>query len=148
MSEDKREAILARLVVLAATIVPEANVYRNQIDIPEKQRPAMVILDGDEEADQSAYGRRRPANGPVIMAMDPEIFLLLGGDSETVGTRLNEYRALVVKAVLEDASLLALSHEGDIRFRGFTTGLAVGRSMEGEAGFGFTFNYVLRPNKL
>lgn len=148
MSEDKREAILARLVYVAGSIVDPKFVFRNQVDIPENARPAIVILDGDEDVDESSAGRGRPANGPAIVTMKPEFFLLLEAGAEKVGPALNLYRAKVIKAVTQDNSLIALCLNGDIRYEGFATGLGIGRSMEGESGFGFSFRYILRPDKL
>jgi len=148
MSEDKREAILARLVEVAKTLTEPDCVFRNQTEIPESKRPAIVILDADETADEAAYGRGRPANAPNVILLQPEIFILLEAAPDKIGTELNGFRNRVLKAVLHDASLLALCKDGDIRYDGFATGLAVGRSMEGEGGIGLTFRYVLRPDKL
>lgn len=146
--EDKRELILARLLEVAQTVVEPNCAFRNQLDIPETRRPAIVILDADEQTDDSAFGRKRPCNGPLIVAAAPEIFILAESKPANIGAVLNGLRRRFLKAVLHDESLVALCTDGDIRYEGFTTGLAVGRSMEGECGVNLTFRYTLRPDRL
>lgn len=150
MAQDKRELILAR-VFAVYTAVADANngfAFRNRLDIPENKRPAIILLDADESPDESAYARKRPANGPAVVGLTPETYILASGDSADIGTTLNTWRSRIIKAILTDETLLALSHDGDIRYAGFATGLANGRSMEGEAGLSFVFNYMLFPSKL
>lgn len=145
---DSREAILARLLVIAAGVDGVTNAYRNRDDIAETSRPAIVILDADEAADDSDPGRR-PAAAPRRVAMTPEIYILLGATPANVGTSINLLRARFVKAVMTDAPLIAMTLDGvGIRYEGCATGLARGRSMEGEMGVSFTFTYVMRPDTL
>jgi hypothetical protein len=145
---DNREAILARLLIIAAGVDGVAKSYRNKDDVPETSRPAIVILDGDEGSDDSDPGRR-PANAPRRIGMTPEIYILLGGTPATVGTDINLIRAKFVKAVMTDATLIGLTLDGvGIRYEGCATGLARGRSMEGEMGLSFTFTYLMRPELL
>lgn len=145
---DHREAILSRLLEIAAGIEGVTKAYRNQDDIPEKSRPAIVILDGDEAADDGDPGRR-PTTAPRRIGMTPEIYILLGSSPENVGSSINLIRARFVKAVMTDATLRGLTLDGDgIRYEGCATGLARGRSMEGEMGVSLTFTYVMRPEKL
>lgn len=148
MSEDKRETILARLLVVAESIVGAGKAFRNTLQVPENVRPAILILDADEEADESGYDRGRPAFGPAIVMLSPEIHLLLGDDQEDVGTALNALRAQVIKAIVTDASLVAACLKGDIRFQGFATGLSAGRLMEAQGLLSMGFRYMLRPDKL
>ena len=149
MSEDTREAILNRLVEVGKDLAGIKTAKRNELDIQESDRPAFVVLDADESTDDSSFNRGRPARAPVIVGMTPECYLLIEEvDGANIGTTINDYRRRLIKAVLTDASLVALCKDGDIRFEGFATGLASGRSMEGEAGISFSFHYVLRPDKL
>ena len=148
---DKRESILARLALVLAAVDGIEAVFRNRIEIPENKRPAAVILDADEtQADtQIPEGRGRPIGAsPCLMAMTPEIYLLTGDAPASIGTDLNDLRTKVLKAVLQDETLISLCKDGDITYLGFTTGLASGRSMEGEAGISFQFQYVLFPSLL
>jgi hypothetical protein len=145
---DRREEILSRLLEIAKSIVGMDKAFRNRVEIAESARPAIIILDADELADEADVGRGRPPLAPRIVGMTPEIYMLLGETPENVGVALNTLRAAFIKAVLSDSSLVVLCHNGDIRYEGFSTGLAAGRSMEGECGVSFTFRYVLRPDKL
>jgi len=148
MVEDKREAILVALLAVGKALFKNENAVRNEIDLPERRRPAFILLDGDESADEGGFGRNRPANGPIIMRMTPEVFILLGAKSPDVGSALNVWRAKVIKAVTNDPTLVSLTYQGDIRYEGMATGLASGRTIEGEAGLSFSLAYVLRPNAL
>lgn len=141
---DVREAILTRLAAILLTASGGAHhFYRNTLRIQDERLPAIAMLDGDETPDDKAYGRGRPANTPVVVTMRPEIYLFVGADNP--GPALNAKRLVVLQAVMNDATLLSLCVNGDIRFEGFSTGLAQGRSMEGEGAIALAFIYVLRP---
>ena len=145
---DRREMILARLLVIARSCPGIAAAFRNKDEISEKQRPAIVILDADEVADDADPGLR-PVRSPRRIGMTPEIYILLGARPEDIGTAINALRATFVKTVLADPDLQAIvGTSGDIRYEGCATGLARGRNMEGEMGISFTFAYVLRPDEL
>ena len=145
---DRREMILARLLEIARGIDGIESAFRNRDEIGEKQRPAIVILDADEAADDGDPGLR-PARSPRRVAMTPEIYIMLGAKPEHIGTSINTLRARLIKAILGDAELsLIVSSNGDIRYEGCATALARGRTMEGEMGVSFSFTYVLRPDEL
>ena len=145
---DRRELILTRLLEIAKGIDGIAAAFRNRDEISEKQRPAIVILDADEAADD-ADPAARPSRSPRRVAMTPEIYILLGSRPEDLGSVINRLRARLVSAVLTDAPLVSIvGSNGDIRYEGCATALARGRSMEGEMGISFSFTYVLRPEEL
>ena len=145
---DRRELILVRLLEIAKGIEGIAGAFRNRDEISEKQRPAIVILDADEAADDADPGSR-PARSPRRVAMTPEIYILLGAKPEELGSVINALRARFVKSVLRDSQLGSIvGTNGDIRYEGCATALARGRSMEGEMGVSFSFTYVLRPEEL
>ncbi|WP_027521759.1 hypothetical protein [Bradyrhizobium sp. Ec3.3] len=147
---DRREQILARLleVMKALAEAEGGHAFRNVAKVPESKLPAIRIFDGDETPDESAYGRGRPANSPVIVAAAPEIYITLATDTEELGTALNGWRAKVIKAALTDEALLALCHNGDVRYLGCSTAFGEGREMTGDLGLAFAFNYPLRPAQL
>lgn len=150
MAEDKREAILTQIKAILDQAMGDGKSFRNKIEVPENARPASVLLDADEtkeDAKDTAL-RGRPPEGAMIVMMSPEIFILCAGASEEVGQLLNAERVKIVKAILTDATLQGLCHNKEIRYEGFTTAMATGRSMEGQARLHFTIPYVLRPNKL
>jgi hypothetical protein len=145
---DRRELILVRLLEIAKGVEGIAGAFRNRDEISEKQRPAIVILDADEAADD-ADPASRSARSPRRVAMTPEIYILLGAKPEDLGSTINTLRARFVKAVLSDTQLISIvGTNGDIRYEGCATALARGRSMEGEMGVSFSFTYVLRPEEL
>jgi hypothetical protein len=145
---DRRELILVRLLEIAKGIEGIAGAFRNRDELSEKQRPAIVILDADEAADDADPGSR-PARSPRRVEMTPEIYILLGAKPEELGSVINLLRARFVKSVLGDSQLGSIvGTNGDIRYEGCATALARGRSMEGEMGVSFSFTYVLRPEEL
>jgi hypothetical protein len=146
---DKREAILARIAEVAATVPGITTIARNQDEISEHKRPAIVIFDADETADERADQQGHPGRAPNIVEMTPEVLILLGTVPERVGSALNQLRAALVKAVLTDDQLIALAGpNGRVRYAGCTTYLGHGRSMEASMGVHFSFAYVLRPDQL
>jgi hypothetical protein len=145
---DRREMVLARLLEIARGIEGIAAAFRNKDEISEKQRPAIVILDADEAAEDTDP-TSRPSRSPRRIAMTPELYILLGAKPEELGTAINTLRARFVKAVLNDVQLASIvGSNGDVRYEGCATALARGRSMEGEMGVSFSFAYVLRPEEL
>jgi hypothetical protein len=147
---DKREDILARLVEVAADVSGVVFAGRNVGNIDDEDRPAIVIMDADEAADESD-----PVNVPRgtsvkrRVGLTPEIYILLGDKPENIGTELNAFRAKLIKAVLTDATLQGIvGTNGAIRYEGCATALSRGRSMEGEMGVSFTFSYILNPAEL
>ena len=145
---DRREMILTRLLEIAVGVEGIVAAFRNRDEISEKQRPAIVILDADEAADD-ADPSSRPSRAPRRVAMTPEIYILLGAKPEELGSVINALRARFVKSVLGDSQLGSIvGTNGDIRYEGCATALARGRSMEGEMGVSFSFTYVLRPEEL
>lgn len=148
MAEDRREAILTRIEAVAKTVINPENVFRNQLDIPEDKLPAIAILDGDESADESGFGRGRVSMSEIVIELMPHIVLMLCASPENIGPALNVLKCSLLKALLSDAMLVATCKDGEILYHGFETALGVGRSMEGEGVLSMTFRYVLRPNKL
>lgn len=144
-NDDRRETILKTLYALLKDVPNVVEVRRNDLSIPEKRRPAIIMLDGDELASQAAFDRGRPTTGPNLVSMMPEIYLLVSSQPDTVGPELNALRRRVRKAIMTNEQLVALVHNRDIRYEGCETGLAAGRSMEGEMRLNFTFTYVDKP---
>ena len=146
---DKREAILVRLVEIAASLSGIKTAVRNQDEVSERARPAIAIFDADETADERANEQGHGGRAPNIIEMSPEALILLGGTPENIGPALNEMRAKFIKAVLTDAQLATLAGtNGRVRYIGCSTHLGHGRSMEGSMGVHFAFAYVLRPDQL
>jgi hypothetical protein len=147
--KDRRELILQRLLALAEGVEGVVLAARNRLDLSDHQRPAIVILDSDEVVDAGGSGQGRPAKASAIVSMTPEILILLQDDYDRtgaagVGAALNTMRVRVLRAVLADPALQALTGpNGAIRYEGCATGLSRGRNMEGEMGLSIAFEYPL-----
>lgn len=147
---DRREQILARLVVIAQGIAGVGTVVRNQPDTTgTASSAAVVIFDGDESVDGGGVGRGRPSTAPVFVEMSPELQIRAGRPSATIGAVINGLRVLMVKAVLSDASLRTiLGANGEIRYGGLNTELARGKTMMAEMGLVFEMRYPLIQSEL
>ena len=146
--KDRREEVLARLVAIGSAL-SYTTVARNEDNIPGLNRPAFVVLDGDETADDSTEGRGRPSNAPEIVRMDVEVILLLGKTASAVGSDLNARRRAAIVAIKTDSALISsISTNGEIRYLGLATEFASGRTMEGEMRLSFRFKYPLIISEL
>lgn len=145
---DVRENILTRLVEIGQTVAGVQTCLRNASSISDTQCPALVIYDADEQADENDPASR-PVNAPRRVGLRPEILIKVAGVPEAVGPEMNVIRAALIKAIIGDATLVAMTADSrGIRYDGCATRLALGRSMEGEMGVSFTFNYFLKPDDL
>ena len=141
---DTREEILARLVAIGTQVPGIATAGRNRIGLSETARPAIVVLDADEAAEEEERASR-PAHAPQIVVMMPELFVLAGKPAAEIGAELNAFRRRIVRRVLTDGLLLGLAGpNGFVRYAGCAPALAAGRSMEGEMSLSFAIRYVLR----
>jgi hypothetical protein len=146
-----REAIHARLLaVLEAVGAAQgaALVERNRVhDLPAAARPALVLVDGDEDApdpDAPAGGRRGPAVATVTMR--PAVLGFVDGDPGSVGPALNALLAAVQAAVAADAQLRQLTGpNGAIAYAGADVDFAPGPRSEGGFIATFALSYVFDP---
>lgn len=146
---DVREDILARLEAIAGGIVGIATVVRNASSIDDLDLPAIVVMDADEQVMEGEPATGKPNYAPVKVIMTPEILIKVSGRPEDVGGDLNDFRAALIKAVLEDTTLAALATNGGrVKYLGCSTQLGVGRAQVGEMAVAFGITYVLRPPSL
>jgi hypothetical protein len=148
---DRREEILARLLALAQNVTGFKIAVRNKNEFSDLARPALVVLDGDEAA-QEKDPQARPTNAPRIIHMKPEVIILMSGTPDAIGTSVNGQRAKLIKAIEADAALLALVWDGakrqSIRYEGSGLAIASGRQIEADMTLHFVLTYVLRPDEL
>ena len=146
---DRREAILAQLLIVLKTVQGVPHVFRNRLDLSERQRPAIIILDSDEVVEAGGSAQGRSPRAPSVVSMTPEIFIVLQDSAGEVGNELNILRARVLRAILSDSTLKTLTGpNGSIRYEGCATGLSRGRNMEGEMGVSIAFQYPLIISEL
>jgi hypothetical protein len=150
---DKREAILVRLLAIAAGLDGINHAARNDINIGEEQLPAAIVLDGEEEVDADQLRRNVAALAPMLVHMTPQTSLLVSEEADNVGSALNDFRARLVRAVLSDAPLAALAgagggrSSGAVRYLGCAPGLQEGRAIIGNLVLRFRISYLLDPGE-
>jgi hypothetical protein len=146
---DARESILQRIVAIAACIEGVRAVSRNVPSIGDDEGvaiPAVVILEGDEEAAETdPVNRGSPA--PRIIRMYPQIVLYAGDKLADIGITLNTLRSRLINAILIDAELIALTmnHRG-ARYVAMESDLAFGRQMMGRMALRFEIPYRMLPS--
>ena len=146
---DKREAILARLLAIAESVEDVVFTARNNVEITDRQVPALIILEGDEETPAVSELRHRKPEAPVPVVMIPEICIVGMTATEDIGETLNGFRVAVIKAVLRDSELIALlGTTGAIAYRGMVSDLGGGRAMLGRMFLRFAISYFLKPAEL
>lgn len=149
---DRRELILTRLFECLQMITGVTTVVRNRGELPEDKRPAITMLDADEEAGPAAIQQGHMAMAPNLVVMRPEIYAVLQQrepKNENVGQDLNALRRSILQATINDATLKSLvGSNGLIIYEGCSTDLASGRSMQGQLQIKLAFRYVLNPTDL
>jgi hypothetical protein len=152
---DRREAILAQLLVIATAAPGVTTAARNRMTPTDQESPSIIIYDGDEEVMETSDRPgeiRRPAAKPRIVAMAPTIEVSLGASAATAGTLVNAIRAYLFKTIIQDPTLAGLVI-GDtatptniargIHYLGATMGSDLGRSLQANMVLNFAFTYVL-----
>jgi len=147
---DRRELILARLPLLAAAATG-VKAFRNTNDFSDLARPCIVTLDGDEEAEERDP-EARPPNAPRRVALKAQFVALASGTAAAIGATINGYRAVLLKNVVTDATLLSLVLDSavrqSIRYQGASMTISSGRTIEAELRLDFAFTYALRFDEL
>jgi hypothetical protein len=150
----RREAILARLAVVVASVSGLETAARNLDRLPDTKTPSAVMFDGDEEAFENL---RATGGAPNAVTMTPSVVVSLGEVPENVGTVTNEWLAKVQKAVLFDSELEQLAGgrtavrripNGGARYVASTNSLSEGRSAEVNLTVHFAITYPFNPAEL
>jgi hypothetical protein len=148
---DTREDILARLLVVVASIPNIRSSYRNNVDISENQMPAAIVLDGDEQAHEAL---NRQSNSPIMVEMTPGIVLQVTDDNVDLGSTITTFRRDLIRLVLFDTVLNDLivksspRGNGAIRYLGCNTDVGWTRTGWAALTAQFMFKYTLRPEQL
>lgn len=145
-----RENILVRLLAILDEMEGERYVARNVTNVgdDEDQLPALVLIDGDEEAIDD-NPTRRPSTVPRRFEMTPLIHIAMVSKPEELGTDLNVLRDELIKAVTTDTTLLDLVDRFGIRYDGMESARnEQGRMVISQRFMRFTFTYLLVPHQL
>lgn len=148
---DKREQILSKLFLALQGVdgVATDACVRNRDQLPVGKRPAILLLDGDEESRRDADARGRLAASPNRVVLKPEIYIALDSrkpNNENIGQDLNAFRAKVLKAILQDVTVTGLCE--NVFYAGLISDLAKDRTMDGQMGLAIEFTYFLKPAEL
>lgn len=150
MSVDRRELVFDRLQTLIIDTREFKSVVRNRGLLQNEALPAIIILDGDEAIKNQTLGKGRPRLATSITILRPEIFILAKdkrpGNAQ-IGTTLNYYRAIIIRAIAADTELLdLLGPNGELTYDGCETDLKSGMTMEGEMKLAFSLACPMNPN--
>lgn len=144
---DRREAILSRIEAVLQTVPGILTVARMQPEISESDKPALMLLDGDEQ--RLFQDSTKPGMAPDKFLMSPVIQIFLSSTADAAGPALNTFRAGIIKAMLDDVTLAdLLGPNGAIRYMGCDTGAKRGRRVEADMALLFDLIYVLEPSFL
>ena len=152
---DKREDILARYLAIAVNVkladTTIKTAIRNRGWKSNEQRPAIILLDADEEStgSQGTNGRGGMMMRPAIVTMRPELYVLLDErrlENDTVGQDLNNYRVELSRAIATDQQMVALlGSNGKVVYNGCVTDLKSGSALTGQMRLDFAFTYLFVP---
>jgi len=151
---DKRELILQRLLVILGAVEGIAAARRNRGANAQNERPALVLVDGDESAVLSHKTSSRAGFAPSIQAMKPGIYILpksltptnQDADGRNIGEITNGFRVAIIEKIAADTELEnLLGPNGGISYNGAETDLKSGSALYGEMRLDFTLRYVLNP---
>ena len=151
---DTREDILARLVLIVESIPNIRSAQRNNVDIPEDQLPAAIILDGDEETADSTDSSMRPPHRPTMVTMTPGIVVQVQDDNVMLGSMITTFRRELIKGILFDIQLneqivkTGRFGNGAIRYLGCQTDVGWTRTGYAALTAQFQFKYALKPDQL
>jgi hypothetical protein len=123
---------------------------RNRGALPTDVRPAIILLDGDEEnAGSNSTNGRSMLMRPSLMTMRPELYVVLDErrlKNDTVGESLNNYRMLIARAIATDEQMATLlGSNGKVVYNGCATDLKSGSALTGQMRLDFAFTYLFVP---
>jgi hypothetical protein len=144
---DKREAILARLTTLCASVTGISAAGRNRLDVAGLARPAVIIQDGTEERIDGPLSDNRSA--VQRMELSPQLWLLVRAGADDAGPLMSLFRARLVYAITTDTTLRDLTGTtGGIRYEGCSTPEPTPETKEPRLDINFVFTYALRTADL
>lgn len=150
MPVDKRELILSQLFVIGSATEGIKSSRRNQGLVSTDERPAFVLLDGDELPTKLGPPSRSNYGGmtPQLMTMTPEMYFLLPEarpQNVQVGQQVNAFRIALLAAITNDDTLRGLiGPNGTIVYYSTTTDLKSGSVLGGTIRMNYQITYVLQ----
>lgn len=164
MKMDKREMIMVHLAELLGAVAGIKGVFRDRGELPPRQKtPGILLLDGKEKLKTVQTGKNFTAMPPAIFTLYPQVFLVLTPRDDVTNTTLSRavnevwkelsaFRMLILDAVLNDDSLVALiGDNGSVVYNGFDSDMQSGSTIGADGAtmqFHFAISYVLDPRNL
>lgn len=146
---DIRENVLARLFTTLKTIDGIATFKRNRVRIDDDQRPALVLMDGEETAAHSEMQPKSPKVGKHML-MRPIVLLFLS-KADDAGSTLNSFRVEVLDAICFDDDLRDLIKRGArdhaISYEGCEPGFQYSEATDADMALHFELTYFLDPSQ-
>lgn len=153
---DVRELSLARIFAIMGTVPGIVTNARNRGLLQNEQRPAQVLLDGDEQPRLSIDNARIKSipmlMAPQLIVLRPEVYYLptekrpLNSSPQNIGSEANAWRNEFLTRLWADTALRdILGSNGSIVYNGCETDLKSGSAMSGEIRLDFIVIYPLVP---
>lgn len=153
----RREALLVHLFEVLKTVPDVRSTWRNKAALPNDERPAVYLLDGDETNANPDLGTNRgrgpsPAH-PYLLHLLPQIHIALDDrtveNNTTVGPDLNKLLEEIQYRITHDDELRELvTANGDIVYLGLQSDLGVGRTMLGQYQINWRLQYPANMDQL
>lgn len=164
MARDRREEILAYLMILLHQVTPLTGIWRNRGAFNADDLPVAVLLDGTEEILTEIKGLQLTQMPVALFTLLPEIFIILKPRADEsnltvningvltpapIGPELSAYRSKVIKVLTTDTNLYTmLGPDGQVEYRGSETDMRTANTLQGMMLMHFALSYVLNPDEL
>jgi hypothetical protein len=149
MTTDVREDILAAIEAALGTI-DDVTVLRNATTVAPEQRPALVLLDGDEEVDLD----KSKASPKVAMHVEmlPLVLIYLSKAS-AAGSELNRLRLEVLRVMAftddireaQNGTSPAISARHPLTYLGASSGFTFSQATDADMALRYSLTYLLNP---
>jgi hypothetical protein len=153
-----REDILVQIGTILGSIAGVKSFARDRGEFQDLELPAIIMLDGREDIVEANVARLKSVKmPPAVFRLQPQIFVILrqrddatnltlDGDDAPIGPELSAWRDAVLAALINDPVLIdMLGTTGQIVYRGMTTDMITGATLQGMMQLFLDFNYVLMP---
>lgn len=151
--KDRRQLVLDRMNKILTDRYGDHFFY-NRGEVPNEKRKGggVLLLDGNEQADEEMFDRGRLGSSPNKVVMKPEIYVTLEDrkpHNEDVSRDLNKFRREILTLILMDQELRGIvGPNGELRYLGCVTDLTRDQAMNGEMGIIIAIKYPFIPDEL